>query len=111
MQLINIVQTNPPPTPPHPPPKKNFYNKQDEKAKKLIDKINKIVQINRSKSFACAYSNGKEYDFNKYKDINQCGHDTYGSSLLIKDPEYNQHEMNVLITKLNNYNPTNEKKK
>ena len=87
-----------------------FYNKQDEKAKTLIDKINKIVQTNRGKSFVRTHSNGKQDDFNNYRDINQFGHDIYSGSLLIKDAEYNQYEMNVLIAILKNYNPINDKK-
>ena len=93
------------------PQKIKFYDKQDEKAKKkTIDKINKIVQTNRYRTFVCTHSNGKQYDFKKYRDINQFGHDFYRGSVLVKDAEYNQHDMNMLITKSENYNPTNEKK-
>ena len=47
-----------------------FYNEENKKAQKLVDKIKKIVQTNRDKRFVCTNSNEKQYDFNKYRDIN-----------------------------------------
>ena len=41
------------------PQKIGFYYKQDEEAKKLIEKINKIVQTIKNKSFVCTHSNGE----------------------------------------------------
>ena len=43
-----------------------FYNKEDEKAVKLVEKIRKILPTTKNKSFVCTHLNGKQYDFNGF---------------------------------------------
>ena len=50
-----------------------FSNEEDKKAVELVGKIDKIIQLNRNKSFVCTHSNRTKYDFNEYRDINQYG--------------------------------------
>ena len=58
----------------------------------------------------CTPSNGTQYDFNQYRDINQFGRRIFSGKLLIKDAEIEQYEIKILINKLNSYGATNKKK-
>ena len=58
----------------------------------------------------CTHSNGTQYNFNQYRDINQFGRDIYSSALLIEGAKDKHYEMQILINKLNNYGATNPRK-
>ena len=62
--------------------------------------MDKIIQINRDKSFVFTHSGGTQYDFNQYRDTNQFGQDIHSGRLLIKDAEYDQYEIRILINTL-----------
>ena len=75
-----------------------------------MNKINTLIRENRNKSFVCTHSNGTQYDFNQYIDLNQFGNDIYSGELSINDAKNEQDNIAVLINKLKNYIPTNPKK-
>ena len=76
----------------------------------MITRINKIIKSNKNKSFLCIHSDGTQYDFNQYRDLNQYGSEIYNGKISIEDAKDEQYEMKILINKLKMYNPTSLKK-
>ena len=88
-----------------------FYDKENKKAVKLVNKINNVIRENKNKNFVCTHSDGTQYDFNQYRDLNQFGNEIYNGELSINDAKNEQDDMEILINKLKGYGPTNPKKK
>ena len=80
-------------------------------ARHNIFKINKVIRENKNKSLVCTHSNGTQYDFNRYRDVNQFGNDLYNGELSIDDARNEQYEMQILINKLERYDARNKRKK
>ena len=72
-----------------------------------MNKIKKVIRDNRNKNFVCTHSNGTQYDFNQYRDLNQFGNDICNCELSINDARNEQDNMAILINKLKHYGPTN----
>ena len=92
------------------PHKPEFGNKNNQEARKLVDEIKRTNRENKNKKLVCFHSNGTPYDFIKFRDINQFANDILYSHTSIKQAKDEQDEMKEEMTKLKNYNPTNEKK-
>ena len=88
-----------------------FHDKEKKQAVELVNKINRVIRENKNKSLVCTHSNGTQYDFNKYRDVNQFGNDLYNGELLIDDARNEQYEMQILINKLKSYDTRNKRKK
>ena len=90
--------------------KNGIYDKGNKEAVKVVNKSNKVSRENRNKNFVCAHSNGTQYDFNQYRDLNQYENDIYNGELSINDAKNEQNNVAILINELKNYGPTNPKK-
>ena len=90
--------------------KAEFDSEKDQGAKELVDEIKEISRKNKYKTFACFHSNGTPYDFNKFTDIKQLGDDVFNGYISMKQANDEQDDMKEEMTKLENYNPTSEKK-
>ena len=73
-----------------------FYDKENKKAVELVNKINKVIRENKNKKFVCTDSNGAQYDFNQYRDVNQFGNELYNEELSIDDAINEQYNMKIL---------------
>ena len=87
-----------------------FYNEKNQEAKELFEEVNKISREDKYKKFVRFHSNGTPYDFNKFRNIKLLGNDMFNDHISIKQAKDEQDEMKEEITKLENYNPTNEQK-
>ena len=87
-----------------------FYGKTNKKLVDLVKRVNKETKENKNKSFLCTNANGTQYDFNKYRNLNQLGSEIYSGELSLEKAKGEQHEMLALINKLKGYNPNNPKK-
>ena len=87
-----------------------FYDK-NKQAVALVYKINKIIRENKNKKFVCTNSNGTtNYDFNRYRDLNQFGSEIYNKEITLDEAKNEQHEMSIDIVKFRVYGPTSSKK-
>ena len=84
--------------------------KNNKQALALEDKINKKIRKNNNKKFVCTHSNGKQYHFNHYRDLNQFGNEIYNRERSLDDARNEQNKMQILISKLREYGATNTKK-
>ena len=87
-----------------------YYNVKKKTAVDLVNKIRKAIRENRNKNFVCTHSNGTQYDFNQYIDLNQFGNEIFSDEISIEDARNEQDNMKILINKLKNYGPSNPKK-
>ena len=87
-----------------------FGNKNNQKVRKLVDKIKRKNKENKNKNFVGVHSNGTPYSFIKFMDINQSRNDILYGRISIKQAKDEQDEMKEKMTKLENYNPTNKQK-
>ena len=67
-----------------------FYDKQNNQAVGLVNKVNKSVRENKINKFVCTHSNGTQYDFNQYRDLNQFGSEIYKKEISL-DEAKNEH--------------------
>ena len=88
--------------------KLEFDNEKNQEAKELFEEVNKISREDKYKKFVRLHSNGTPYDFNKFRNIKLLGNDMFNGYISIKQAKDEQDEMKEEITKLENYNPTNE---
>ena len=87
-----------------------FDNKKNQEAIEIVDEVNKISRENKYKKYVCFHSNGTPCDFNRFRDIKQFGNDMFNGHISIKQAKDEQDKMKEEKKKLENYNPTNEKK-
>ena len=89
-----------------------YYDAKNKTGVDLLNKINKEITENENKNFVCTNTNGTQYDFNQYRDLNQFGNEIYSHEISLdeamRDEQYN---MSILISKLNGYDARNPKKK
>ena len=57
-----------------------------------------------------SHINGTPYNFNDFRNIRQLGNDIFNGYISIKQANDDQDEMKEDITRLEDYNPTSEKK-
>ena len=84
--------------------------KENQKAKELVDEVEKISRNNRNKKFVCFHSRGRPYDLNKFRDIRLFGNDIFNGHILTKQAKDEQDEMKEEIANLDDYNPINNRK-
>ena len=64
--------------------KTKFDNKKNQKAKEIVDEVNKISRENKYNKFVCFHLNGTPCDFNRLSDIKQFGNDMFNGHISIK---------------------------
>ena len=92
------------------PNKLEIQSALNPEAKKLIDEIKTEIEEYENKNFLCTHSNGKEYNFYKFADLNLFGNKIYSSQTSIEDALKEQSEMEKLLISLKKYNPSNDYK-
>ena len=85
-------------------------SEKNQEAKELVDEVKEISRKNKHKKSLCFHSNGILYDFNKFRDIKQLGNDIFNGCLPIKQANDEKDDMKEEITKLEDYNPTSDKR-
>ena len=78
-------------------------------AQQLIDEISEIVEEYEDKDFSITHSNGTEYDFYKFTNLNRFGSKLSSGNMSVEDPIKEQVRMETLLENLKKYNSTNEK--
>ena len=61
-----------------------FDSEKNQEAKELVDEVKEISRKNKNKKFACFHSNGKTYNFNKFRGIKQLGNDIFNDHISMK---------------------------
>ena len=79
-----------------------FEFKKYQKAKELVDEVNKMSRENEYQKFVCFHSNGTLNDFNKFRDIKQFENDMFNGHISIKQAKDEHDEMKEETTKLEN---------
>ena len=82
----------------------------NEKARKISNKINKEIRDNENKKFLCTHSNGKEYNFYNFANLNRFGSKIFNGEILIEDALEEQARMKNLLMSLKKYDPSNDNK-
>ena len=77
-------------------------------AKQLIDEINKEIKDNEDKIFLGIYSNGKEYNFYKFANLNLFGNEIFNDKTSIEDVLEEEAKMEKLLMSLEKYDPSND---
>ena len=68
--------------------------------KKVIDEIKKEIEDNETKNFLCTQSNGKEYNFYKFANLDLFGNKVYSGQISIQDTLEKQNEIDELVISL-----------
>ena len=68
--------------------------------KKLIDAIKEEIEDNEQKKILCTHSNGKEYNFYKFANLDLFGNNIYSGQTSIEDALEEQIEMKKLLMSL-----------
>ena len=79
-------------------------------AKKITDEIKKEIEDNENKNFLGTHSNGKEYKFYKFANLDLFRNKIYSGQTSIEDALEEQGEMEKLLISLKKYNPSNDYK-
>ena len=82
----------------------------DPEAKRLIDEINKEIKDNEGKHFWCTHSNGKEFNFYKFANLNLFGNKIFNGNTSIEDALEEQAKMEKLLMSLKKNHPSNDYK-
>ena len=79
-------------------------------ANNLIDEIKKEIEENEGKNFLCTHSNGKEYNFYKFGNLDLFGNKSFSGQTSIEDALEEQSKMEKLMS-LKKYKSSNDYKK
>ena len=82
----------------------------DPEAKRLKYEINKEIKDNEDKNFSRTHSNGKEYNFYKFANLNLFGNKIFNGKISIEDALEEQAKMEKLLMSLKKYDPSNDYK-
>ena len=91
--------------------KNGYYDGKNKTAVDLVNKIKKEIRDNKNKNLVCTNTNGTQYDFNQYRDLNQFGNEIYSDEILLDEAKNEKYEMSILINKLKGFDGRNPKKK
>ena len=87
-----------------------IQNYLDPEAKRLMDEINKEIKDNENKNFLCIHSNGKEFNFYKFDNLNLFGNKIFNGKTSIEDALEEQAKMEKLLMGFKKYNLSNRYK-
>ena len=87
-----------------------IQNYLDPEAKRLVDEINKEIKDNEDKKFLCTHSNGKEFNFYKFSNLNLLGNKIFNGKTSIEDALEEQAKIEKLLMSLKKYDPSNSYK-
>ena len=88
----------------------SYFSQLSTKAKELFEKIKKEKNDIDPEKFVCVKTDGTIFNFNKFKNLIDLASNIYRNKNLLKDAENKQHDINILLNKLRNYNPTKPNK-
>ena len=88
----------------------SYFSQLSTKAKELFEKIKKEKNDIDPEKFVCVKTDGTIFNFNKFKNSIDLASNIYRNKNLLKDAENKQHDINILLNKLRNYNPTKPNK-
>ena len=88
-----------------------YYDVKNKTAVALVNKIKKEIRDNKNRNFVCTNTNGTQYNFNQYRDLNQFGNEIYSDEISLDEARDEQLNMSILINKLKGYDARNPKKK
>ena len=74
------------------PTRIGYYDGKNKTAVDFVNEINKKIRTNKNKNFVFISTNGTQYDFNQYRDLNQFGNDIYSDEISLdeaRDEQYN----------------------
>ena len=75
-----------------------------------MNKVKKRISDSKNKNFVCTNTDGTQYEFNQYRDLNQLGNEIYSDKISLDDAKNEQYNMSILHHKLNGYTARNPKK-
>ena len=76
----------------------------------MLNKINEIIKENKNKRFVCTHSDGRQYNFNQHRDLNQFGNEICSDEISLNEAKDEHYNMSILINKLKLYGPNNLKR-
>ena len=75
-----------------------------------MDEINKEIKDNEDKFFLCIHSNGTEFNFYKFANLNLFGNKIFNGKTSIEDALEEQTKMEKLLMSLKKHDPSNNSK-